>query len=535
MTSPASSRQCGSEQDAQKRRRSRVPPISGGHLSFSCTEANSPYPNSHVENLEMKLRQYESRYGRSTPTPTDCDAYSGSQNHTSTLTTQAGATTCEPTAEVQGSLAVSNSQNRANWQVEEQVSDTSNTAASGDDSQQSNPPWISNILSHVQSTNASCSSRVERPDTEISHPSEQMSQDEQPPQRGFPSSSQGVQQTTTSGHGDESDVDQDSEPDHQIIDGMVEYVGSSPEDVQAEDTFDTSPTFNFALKIKASTLSKEPTSISGRSQISNLHEKPAVASATTLVGPASNNSNFSTTSLGREPPPQQDTLDALKFYFNQSYLQYVPQRMVAKALLDRYFAAANSVWPFLNEEITRQRYDRICSSDEPPSPIRMSQLNLVFALACQFYETEAGAPLPDVYDAGKQYYLRGHGYLIAHAFDTCNITILQSLLLAAQYQQGTTRSNECWLTTGLATRMALGLGVHMAPSANSGLSPLDIELRKRLWWGCFSLDRYGSYISYPSGDIRAVRLTNRQGLQHDLWTPYWNSAHPSIVRPKQPS
>lgn len=366
--------------------------------------------------------------------------------------------------------------------------DTNNTATSGDDNQQINAPWISHNLSHMPSTDATFSSRAERPETEFPHPSEETSQHRQPPHRGITNDSRGLQPTTTSGHGDDSDVDEDSEADHQIIDGMVEYVGSSPEDVQAEDTFDTSPTFNFALKIKASTLSKEPKSVSGRSEIPSLSDKPATASST-LVDRASNNSNLSTTLLRREPPPQQDALDALKFYFNHSYLQYVPQRLVAKALLDRYFAAANSVWPFLNEEIIRQRYDRICSSDEPPSPIRMSQLNLVFALACQFYETEAGAPLPDVYDAGKQYYLRGHGYLIAHAFDTCSITMLQSLLLAAQYQQGTTRSNECWLTTGHATRMALGLGVHVAPSPNSGLSPLDIELRKRLWWGCFSLDR----------------------------------------------
>src|SRR6201999_1802355 len=104
---------------------------------------------------------------------------------------------------------------------------------------------------------------------------------------------------------------------------------------------------------------------------------------------------------------------------NQSYMHYVPQRMVGKALLDRYFSAVNTVWPFLIEDITRQQYDQICSSDVPPSPILMAQLNLVFAIACQFYETEAGAPLPDVYAAGKDYYLRGHGFVIAHAFDTC--------------------------------------------------------------------------------------------------------------------
>jgi hypothetical protein len=37
--------------------------------------------------------------------------------------------------------------------------------------------------------------------------------------------------------------------------------------------------------------------------------------------------------------------------------------------------------------------------------------------------------------------------------------------------------------------MALGLGLHTSSANPDRIEPLDKELRKRLWWGCFSLDR----------------------------------------------
>lgn len=288
---------------------------------------------------------------------------------------------------------------------------------------------------------------------------------------------------------DGSDGEQD-DVDNPIMDGMVEYMGSSPDDVPVEGSFGASSTFNFALKIRAST-AREGELATGRP--GELPASEGASSKLTSIPATHVGSNghgkSSSTRMNPEPQAEQENLQALKSYINQSYLQFLPVRMVATALLDRYFVAVHPVWPFLNEEATRNRFELTWSADESPSPMWMAQLNLIFALACQFYETEAGAPVPDVYDAGRNCYIRGQGFVIAHAFSKCSISMVQTLLLVAQYQQGTMRSNECWLTTGHATRMALGLSLHTSPSDSSGLKPLDVELRKRLWWGCFSLDR----------------------------------------------
>lgn len=282
----------------------------------------------------------------------------------------------------------------------------------------------------------------------------------------------------------EMTIDSDSEGgvhesdfDITFTDGMVEYVGSSPVDMPTGDgcAFDTSSTVDFALKIQASTLGKPGPARVMTTLDNNNNMSPTKDKETKLVGSTQGGDNWM----------------ALKLYLNHTYLRFMPQRVIASALLDRYFSAVNPVWPFLVEAVTRQRLDAIFSSDEPPKSIWMSQVNLAFALACQFYESETEAPLSDIYDAGKDFYLRGQGFVIAHASDTCNITMLQNLLLVIQYQQGTMRSNECWLTTGHATRMALGLGIHPASTSVTSEThgPVENELRKRLWWGCFSLDR----------------------------------------------
>jgi hypothetical protein len=289
----------------------------------------------------------------------------------------------------------------------------------------------------------------------------------------------------SSGEADDSDGDHDdNEP---IMDGMVEYTGSSPEVAPADESFGASSTFDFAMKIKASTIDERSKSSTTRPEFPVPTEHQIVVNGGSQV-PSARSGSSSITRMRTESDAEADNLDALKSYLNQSSLQYLPQRSVANALLDRYFSAVHPVWPFLIEDATRRRFDQTWSSDEIPSPVWMAQQNLIFALACQFYESEAGAPLTDVYDAGMRFYQRGNGFVMAHAFNMCSIAMIQTLLLVAQYQQGTMRSNECWLTTGHATRMALGLGLHTSPTSPTR-KPLDRELRRRLWWGCFSLDR----------------------------------------------
>jgi hypothetical protein len=57
-----------------------------------------------------------------------------------------------------------------------------------------------------------------------------------------------------------------------------------------------------------------------------------------------------------------------------------------------------------------------------------------------------------------------------------------------QYLQGTQKSIQTWTIHGLAVKAAFQLGLHSS-EASKRLSPLEREIRKRVWFGCIVLDR----------------------------------------------
>ncbi|RSL87571.1 hypothetical protein CEP52_015483 [Fusarium oligoseptatum] len=75
----------------------------------------------------------------------------------------------------------------------------------------------------------------------------------------------------------------------------------------------------------------------------------------------------------------------------------------------------------------------------------------------------------------------------ADFLNTSDITVLQALsifLAVVRHEDG---SRTCWSLTGLAIHLARGMGLHRDGS-HLALSPLEREMRRRLWWGLLFLD-----------------------------------------------
>lgn len=87
-----------------------------------------------------------------------------------------------------------------------------------------------------------------------------------------------------------------------------------------------------------------------------------------------------------------------------------------------------------------------------------------------------------------------------------NHALVQYLLLTGQYLQGTRRSTQAWVNHGLAVKAALQMGLH----TNDTLSTLTLterEIRKRVWFGCVTLDRtlsmtFGRPATIPDSYVR---------------------------------
>jgi hypothetical protein len=286
---------------------------------------------------------------------------------------------------------------------------------------------------------------------------------------------------------DPDDGDGNDMADHlPATDGMVEYSKSSP---QGQDSDGFSYSLQFAMHVKASTMSSH-------------------MSLSRLIQPQSrdevNHSLKSSVPLRSQSHPQSSNqaqedeveLAALRsFLTSPSLVEFLPQRHIAKQLLERYFADVHPIWSFLIEDDTRTEFEKMYTFEIPVAPILTAKMNLIFSLGCQFSENLAnsGDLGGGIYGAGKAFYQRARAFVVANAFNVCSIGMLQALLLMAQYQQGTMRGNQFLLTIGHATRIAQCLGLHLAAGGRSS-APLDRELGRRLWWACFSLDRYTAFL-----------------------------------------
>lgn len=109
------------------------------------------------------------------------------------------------------------------------------------------------------------------------------------------------------------------------------------------------------------------------------------------------------------------------------------------------------------------------------------------------------------YQAGKQFAAEA-SRLVLDNFDNPNMTILTSLLLLGLHEFGAMQGGKSWAFGGMATRMAYALSLHkeaedLFPGKAKDqfgeknppyLQNMNRELRRRVMWACFTMDRFTS-------------------------------------------
>ncbi|KAJ5811771.1 hypothetical protein N7474_008072 [Penicillium riverlandense] len=202
-------------------------------------------------------------------------------------------------------------------------------------------------------------------------------------------------------------------------DGMVEYSMSPQQGKDTDGFYSDSYSLRFAMHVKASTMPL-------RMSVSTVgHALPP------RQGFLEVNASSSTGSWDDE-----DDLATLRSYLALPSFQGLPHRHVAKQLLEAYFTNVHPIWPFLIEADTLARFDKMYTSDSPIKPVAMATMNLIFALGCQFCRNiTPGGDLVSTMGSGTSFYRCARAFIVAHTYNTCSISMLQTLLLMAQYQQ----------------------------------------------------------------------------------------------------
>lgn len=91
-------------------------------------------------------------------------------------------------------------------------------------------------------------------------------------------------------------------------------------------------------------------------------------------------------------------------------------------------------------------------------------------------------------DEGYKYFIAARKLIdITNARD---LNSIQTILMLFIFLQCSARLSTCYAYIGVAMRSALREGLHRAVSADSGFSPIEIEMRKRLFYTIYKLDVY---------------------------------------------
>ncbi|PGH01944.1 hypothetical protein AJ79_07775 [Helicocarpus griseus UAMH5409] len=172
-------------------------------------------------------------------------------------------------------------------------------------------------------------------------------------------------------------------------------------------------------------------------------------------------------------------LDAQSMLWQSTYPGIAPSQIVAQTVMDAYFSNYHQTYPFLHEATFRAQFNE--QLPRPRGHAWPILLNTVLALG-------AWTLGDDTVDIHETFYNEANRYLQGvSVFEMGNLACVQAFLLLSNYTQKRNKPNTGWNYLGLAIRMALSLGLHKEfPEWN--ISPLQREMRRRVWWGTFIFD-----------------------------------------------
>ena len=182
----------------------------------------------------------------------------------------------------------------------------------------------------------------------------------------------------------------------------------------------------------------------------------------------------------------------------------LPDRSQADAFVDNYFEMVYTLYPYVIRPAFMHNYSQVwqprlsawnegldSSEEDADSDIFFCLLNAMFALGVQFDTTHDAKWKASM---GQLFYHRVLAALKFNGLERGTIELVQTLILTAQYLQATQLWEACWNFTGLAIRVAQGIGLHIKPT-NTEIARrhasfvLEEAMRRRTWAGCVSLDR----------------------------------------------
>ncbi|PVH83883.1 hypothetical protein DL98DRAFT_547184 [Cadophora sp. DSE1049] len=145
-------------------------------------------------------------------------------------------------------------------------------------------------------------------------------------------------------------------------------------------------------------------------------------------------------------------------------------------------------------------------------------LNAIYFGSCKF------SPREEVKELHVQFRQRVRE-LLGVALDKSDITTIQAMLVMTNslFALGDERS-AAWIYAGIAFRMLIDLGTHL-DNQNPKITEEDLEIRRRVFWGAFVVDKIqslyqGRPVSIQEVDVRTPILFQDQYEELEHWQPF---------------
>ncbi|EEU43586.1 uncharacterized protein NECHADRAFT_82521 [Fusarium vanettenii 77-13-4] len=166
----------------------------------------------------------------------------------------------------------------------------------------------------------------------------------------------------------------------------------------------------------------------------------------------------------------------------------LPPRRRADHLLDVYWRCIDPLYPFLDRDQMESMYRRLWAGENLGEDTKMfiSLLNVVFSLSCNLN------PRMEPEERGSNaavFYRRSQALLDFSDLQNRSVLAVQCFLLSGQYLQSTNKSQQCWMSIGMAIRVAQSIGLDLVATSAEAPTTTIRETMRKVWHGCILMDR----------------------------------------------
>lgn len=164
----------------------------------------------------------------------------------------------------------------------------------------------------------------------------------------------------------------------------------------------------------------------------------------------------------------------------------LPAKYAATPLIQHYLNNIFSLLPVFEEAALYASVDAIYQKGDVATPWDKWIVRMVLAVAC----------LSQSEQRGDTHYSDAVGHVNAaleNAEDVLHpgyITSIQALVLFTIYAAMDPHHFDSWTLIGAASRAMIDLGIHQDPSKNVAIARSKLEVRRRVYWCVYALDRY---------------------------------------------